>query len=210
MLGVLEALQQDRLARVLAEPTVVTVSGRPASCHIGGEVPAPVTQEDGTVAVQFREYGQRIDLVPIVLEGGRMRLELRLRVGQIDRSRSVEVDGQTCPGLQVHELDTGWEMAAGQTLIVGGLVEKRAAEPMEPTAQAGEAEGAEEEVELVFLVTPELVGRSGERVSARRLGRNRPTGLRAARKSSPLPGSESDFRGRWTGLWLPTMPKGWA
>jgi pilus assembly protein CpaC len=78
-------------------------------------------------------------------------------VGEIDPSSSVEVQGQTCPGLNVREVDTGVEMAAGQTLILGGLVEKRAVEPAEQTAQAGEADPVEEEVELLVLVQPEIV-----------------------------------------------------
>ena len=192
LLGVLDALQQDRLARVLAEPTLVTMSGRPASCHVGGEVPAPVPQEDGTVAVEFREFGNRVDLLPIVLDKGRIRLEVRARVGRIDPSRSVQIQGQTCPGLQVSEVDTGVEMAVGQTLIVGGVVQKRAAEPMEQTAQAGEVDGAEEEVELLFLVTPELVGRSGQRVSARCLGR--PSPYRTVPLPAPVPAPPAEAR----------------
>jgi hypothetical protein len=151
----------------LAEPTLVTLSGRPASCHMGGEVPAPVRQEDGTVAVEYREYGTRIDLVPIVLEGGRMRLELRARVGQIDPTRSVEVEGQTCPGLIVREVDTGVEMRAGQTLILGGLVGQCTAGSEQERSAASEATHAddsdvepatgEEESELLVLVEPQIV-----------------------------------------------------
>jgi Flp pilus assembly secretin CpaC len=190
VLGVLEALQEDRLARVLAEPMLVTLSGRPAHCHVGGEIPAPVPQEDGTVAVEFREYGTRIDLVPIVLGGGRIRLEVRVRVGEIDPSRSVEVQGQTCPGLKVREVDTGVEMAPGQTLILSGLVEKRVAEPAERTAQAGEADAVEEEVELLVLVRPEIVDPFKPRLSRKRRDQPVSGGAHAVQATRPVRPSE--------------------
>ncbi len=190
VLSLLEALQEDKLARVLAEPTLVTLSGRPAHCHVGGEIPAPVPQEDGTVAVEFREYGNRIDLVPIVLDGGRIRLEVRVQVGQIDPSRSVEVQGQTCPGLIVREVDTAVAMAAGQTLILGGLVEKRAVEPAEQTAQAGEADAVEEEVELLVLVQPEIVNALKPALSACRPQNPDPDGAGAAPAAQAIPRAE--------------------
>ena len=190
VLSVLETLQEDKLARVLAEPTLVTLSGRPAHCHVGGEIPAPVPQEDGNVAVELREYGKRIDLVPIVLGGGRIRLEVRARVGQIDPSRTIEVQGQTCPGLNVREVDTGVEMAAGQTLILGGLVEKRAVEPSEQTAQAGEADAVEEEVELLVLVRPEVVDPFRPRLSRKRQDRPVSDGAHAVQATRPVPSSE--------------------
>jgi pilus assembly protein CpaC len=183
---------------VLAEPTLVTLSGRPAFCHIGGEVPAPVTREDGTVAVEYREYGTRIDLVPIVLEGGRMRLELRARVGQIDPTRSVEVEGQTCPGLIVREVDTGVEMRAGQTLILGGLVRQRSAgSEQEPSAasEAAEAEDSdgepatgEEESELLVLVEPQIVYPLKQELSPCHTGQPVPHGGEfPAARAIPLP-----------------------
>lgn len=169
-LALLDALRKDGLSRVLAEPTLVTVSGRPAHVNVGGEVPAPVRQPDGTLAIEFREYGTRIDLVPIVLGKGRMRLEVRVRVSEIDPSRTVEVEGQKCPSLMVREVDTGVEMNAGQTLILGGLVQDRRVEPAaeaprkrhaSPTEAVAEKTDAMsevcEETELWVVVQPEIV-----------------------------------------------------
>jgi len=75
--GVLEALRQDNLAKVLAEPTLVTVSGRPAFFNVGGEIPVLVPQSLGSVSIEYKKYGTQLDFVPIVLGNGHIRLEVR-------------------------------------------------------------------------------------------------------------------------------------
>ena len=124
--GVLEALRQDDLMKVLAEPTLVAVSGRPAYFQVGGEFPILVPQSLGTVSIEYKSYGTQVDFVPIVLGNGRIRLEVRPRVSEIDNTRSVTVPGaEPVPGLRVREVDTGVEMMAGQTLAIAGLVQSR-------------------------------------------------------------------------------------
>ena len=170
VLQLIEALRKNKLLRVLAEPTLVTLSGRPASFHSGGEIPVPVSREDGTVAIQHREYGTRVDLVPIALGQGRIRLEVRARVSQIDPSRTVEVQGQSCPGLNVRQIDTAVELNAGQTLIISGLAQDRAAKPVayaprktyaSPAEHVAEKTGTaaddREETDLLIVITPEFV-----------------------------------------------------
>ncbi|HOP76937.1 MAG TPA: pilus assembly protein N-terminal domain-containing protein [Thermogutta sp.] len=165
--GVLEALRQDNLMKVLAEPTLVTVSGRPAFFQVGGEFPIIVPQSLGTVSIEYKRYGTQVDFVPIVLGNGRIRLEVRPRVSEIDSSRSVVINSTTVPGLRVREVDTGVEMQAGQTLAIAGLVETRVEAqrrgvpvisdlPYIGSAFRRVAERSND-VELLILVTPELV-----------------------------------------------------
>ncbi|MBI2481920.1 MAG: pilus assembly protein N-terminal domain-containing protein, partial [Planctomycetia bacterium] len=80
--GFIDALRQYNLVKVLAEPTLVTVSGRPASFSSGGEFPIIVPQSLGTVSVEYRQFGTRVDFVPIVLGNGRVRLEVRPQVSE--------------------------------------------------------------------------------------------------------------------------------
>lgn len=164
--AVVEALRQDSLAKVLAEPTLVTVSGRPAYFNAGGEFPVLVPQSLGTVSVQYRPYGTQVDFVPIVRGAGRLRLEVRPRVSEIDAARSVTINGTTVPALTVREIDTGVDMMAGQTLAIGGLVQQR----VEATRRGipwlmdvpylgvlfGRKHEQTNEVELLILVTPEF------------------------------------------------------
>ena len=123
--GVLDALRQDNLAKILAEPSLVCISGRPATFQEGGQIPVPEPQGLGTVTFDYKPYGTQIDFVPIVLGNGRIRLEVRPSVSEIDTSTSVTVSGTTVPGLKNRMVETGVEMMAGQTLAIAGLLQTR-------------------------------------------------------------------------------------
>ncbi len=166
--GVLEAMRQDQLMKILAEPTLVTVSGRPAFFQVGGEFPILVPQSLGTVSIEYKKFGTQVDFVPLVLGNGRIRLEVRPRVSEIDNTRSVTLDSATVPGLRTREVDTGVELNAGQTLAIAGLVQTRVESENKGLPWASEVPyiGAlfrrvrhhDNEIELLILVTPELVG----------------------------------------------------
>ena len=165
--GVLEALRQDNLMKVLAEPNLVTVSGRPARFLSGGEFPILVPQSLGTTSIEYKSFGTELDFVPIVLGNGRIRLEVRPRVSEIDNTRSVSVGAVTVPGLRTREVETGVEMQAGQTLAIAGLVQSRVESENRGLPWVSEVPylGAlfrrvhheRNEIELLILVTPELV-----------------------------------------------------
>ena len=78
----IEALRKHELVKVLAEPSLVTVSGRPATFQSGGEFPIIVPQSLGTQTVEYRQLGTRLDCLAEELDSGRIRLALRAdRVG---------------------------------------------------------------------------------------------------------------------------------
>lgn len=165
--GVLDAMRQDNLVKVLSEPTLTTISGRAASFNSGGEIPVPVPQSLGTISIEWKIYGTQIDFVPIVLGNGKIRLEVRPRVSELDDSRSILVNGTTVPGIKSRQADTGVEMQAGQTLAMAGLVQTYIESlngglpwisevpylgvPFRKTRET------KNEVELLMLVTPQLV-----------------------------------------------------
>lgn len=119
------ALRQNNLVKVLASPTLTAVDGRPASFNSGGEIPIVVPAGLGQVAIQFREFGTRLDFVAKVRGGGRIWLEVRPYVSEIDPSRAVRIDGIDVPGLRSRFLETGVELGAGQTLALAGLLQVR-------------------------------------------------------------------------------------
>ena len=165
--GFLEALRQYDLVKVLAEPTIVTVSGRPASFSSGGEFPILVPQSLGTMSIEYREFGTRVDFVPIVLGNGRIRLEVRPLVSEIDPARSVTINNTTVPGLRTRWADTAVEMNAGQTLALAGLIQTQVESQNRGLpffsdlpwigAVFRRVEEVNNEIELIILVTPELV-----------------------------------------------------
>jgi pilus assembly protein CpaC len=165
--GFLEALRQNNLIKVLAEPTLVTVSGRPASFNSGGEFPIIVPQSLGTVSVEYRQFGTRVDFVPIVLGNGNLRLEVRPTVSEIDPARSVTINNVTVPGLRTRYVDTAVEMKSGQTLALAGLIQTRVEAENRGIPWLADlpyfgvpfrrVEEVTNEVELLIMVSPEFV-----------------------------------------------------
>ena len=165
--GFLEALKQEGLLKIKADTALTTTSGRPANLLSGGEFPILVPQSLGTVAIEWREFGVRLEFVPIVLGGGNLRLEVAPEISERDFSNAVQVNGFTVPGLTTRRVNTQVEMKFGQTLIIGGLISTRYTAETDKVPLLGELPwvGAgfrrvrydENETELLIMVTPEYV-----------------------------------------------------
>lgn len=165
--GFLHALQSESLAKILAEPILVTTSGRPATVHSGGEFPVLVPQSFGNLSIQWREFGVRLEAVPIVLGEGRLRLDLAPEVSERDFSNSVTINGLVVPGITSRSVNTQVEMRFGETLMIGGLISTREQGTTQKIPFLGELPwiGAAfsrksfnvGETELVILVTPQMV-----------------------------------------------------
>jgi pilus assembly protein CpaC len=160
----LEAMRRDNLAKILAEPTLITISGRPAYFQSGGEIPVITSGGVGVAPnTRYKNYGTEIDFVPIVLGNGKIRLEVRPRISEIDASRSTG----TAEAFSVRTVDTGVELTAGQTLAIAGLIQSRVESSRVGLPWVSELpylgmmfrRTVEErnEIELLVLVTPELV-----------------------------------------------------
>ena len=160
--ALIAALRETGALKILAEPDLVTVSGRPASFNVGGEfpIPAPAGSDAG---VTFRKFGTQIDLVALVLGDERIRLEIRPRISELDEASAVEIDGHRIPGLRVREVSTGCELENGQSLVLAGLIQQRKVADKAPPSNLAtdEEEPAKEpqteRVELIVVVTPHLV-----------------------------------------------------
>lgn len=165
--GFIEALREEGLLKIRAEPALVTTNGRPATMLNGGEIPILVPQGLGTVAIEWREFGVRLEAVPIILGGGRVRLELQPEVSERDFTNQVTASGLNVPGFTVRRANTQVEMKFGETLMIAGLISTRASATMEKVPFLGELpylstlfsrkRYEEVETELVILVTPEFV-----------------------------------------------------
>lgn len=166
--GFLDALKQEGLLTIKAEPQLVTTSGRPASLLNGGEFPILVPQSLGSVTIEYREFGTQLEFVPIVLGKGRLRLEVSPEVSERDFTNSVTVNGLTVPGITTRRVNTQVEMNFGQTLMIAGLIANRRTASTSKVPLFGELPWIgtafsrkrydEVETELVVMVTPEYVG----------------------------------------------------
>jgi Flp pilus assembly secretin CpaC len=151
-LSFIESLQRNNVAKVIAAPTIVVVSGRPASFHVGGEFPVP-TPPGSKQTVEFQPYGTLVDVLANALGDDRVRFELRVRVSERDDSRSVEIEGTRVPALHVRQCNSAVELEFGQTGLLTGLVQRRAEVRR---TEAGD-QHVDHEIELLFVVTPEVV-----------------------------------------------------
>ena len=162
--GVLNALRQDGLAKILSEPTLAAISGRPAHFNVGGQYYYQLNGGITGPSTSFVNYGTIVDMVPIILGNGRIRLEVRAEVSEIDKSLTV-VGGP--PSLKIRTVETGVEMKAGQTLAIAGLVQNTVDSQNSGLPWISEipyigvpfrnVNEQINEVETLIMVTPELI-----------------------------------------------------
>ncbi len=158
--ALLETLQENNVARVLADPTLVTVSGRPASFHVGGELPVPAGPGSPS-ACDFIDFGTKLDVLAVALGDNKVRLEVRPRVSTVCDQRSLDVAGGRIPSLEVTQVDTACELEFGQSTVLTGLVQRRV-EAVE--TEDGVRETAND-VMLMVVVTPEAVESTARRAT---------------------------------------------
>jgi pilus assembly protein CpaC len=165
--AMVDALNQEGLLTVLAEPNLVALSGQTASFLAGGEFPIPVSQTNGAISVEFKQFGVKLDFTPTVLNDHRISLKVRPEVSQIDTSVSVTTGGITVPGLSVRRADTTVELGSGQSFAIGGLLQSNTTDIISQVPGMGSipilgklfssTNYQNNKTELVIMVTPYLV-----------------------------------------------------
>lgn len=163
----LSVLEGNGLARVLAKPTLLAHSGQSASFLAGGELPIPVSANDGNIAIEYKEFGVRLQLTPTILSDDRIALKIAPEASDLDFTNSVSVGGVSVPAIRTRRADTMVELADGESFVIGGLVSRNTASNVNKVPLLGDLPilGAffknlsysQEETELVIIVTPTLV-----------------------------------------------------
>ena len=157
--GLEDELVRRQLAKVVAEPTLVTLNGRPCSLRIGGEIPIILPAVGDTASIKWRETGLGVEAVPVCLGGDRLRLDLAVEIATPDFTTSaVTVAGNAIPGMTVRRVNTQIEMQFGETKVIGGMISRRdAPAPQADGAVAEDPQDRGRDTELVFIVTAESV-----------------------------------------------------
>jgi pilus assembly protein CpaC len=166
-LGFLQALETQGLAKIMAEPRLVSLSGRQASFLDGGEQAVPVPAGLGQIGVQFEEFGTRLNFIPIVLGNGKIHLEVEPEVSQLDAAAGTSIGGTIVPGRVTQRVRTTVEIEDGQTLVIGGLLQHQVNASLIRVPYIGALPfvGAlfstksfqEVDTELVIIITPHLI-----------------------------------------------------
>jgi pilus assembly protein CpaC len=165
----LNALEERGLARRLAEPNLVALSGETANFLAGGEYPIPVPgMSAGQIQVSYKQYGVSLAFTPTVLNGSLINMKIIPEVSQLDPSHNVTVgDGIVVPALTVRRATTTLELKDGQSFVLAGLLQNELSTAQQQLPWLGDVPvlGAlfsskayqKNETDLVIIVTPHLI-----------------------------------------------------
>ncbi len=129
-------LEQKQVLQVLAEPTLIAMSGQSAKFLSGGEFPFPVVEGGGTVgaaptiSITFKPYGIKMDFTPTVNPDGSILLKVAPEVSALDYSNAVTISGFVIPALSTRRAETQVDIQSGQTFALSGLLDHRTTESL--------------------------------------------------------------------------------
>lgn len=176
--AIVRALEQKGLARRLAEPNLVTLSGETANFLAGGEFPFPIDSGNNVITIEFKRFGVALDFTPTVLGDGLINLKIAPEVSELDPTGGVTINGAVIPGIVVRRASTSVELRDGQSFAVAGLLQNKNVRNTSQVPWLGSvpvlgtlfksAEFAKNETDLVIIVTPRLVrpATTGEHLTA--------------------------------------------
>ena len=165
--GFIDALKENGLVKILAEPTLVTLNGQEARFLAGGEFPVPVPQDRDVITITFKPFGVGLSFTPTVLSNDKISMRVAPEVSELDFSIAVVLQGFVVPGLTTRRAATVIELANGQSFAIAGLLRESVRETVAKFPVLGDIPvlGAlfrstafqKNETELIIIVTPHLV-----------------------------------------------------
>lgn len=189
----LRLLETNGLARVLAEPSLVALSGQSAKFLAGGELPVPQAGGLGTTTVVYKPFGIGLTLTPTVLGPDRIALKVAPEASDLDYTNGVVINGTQIPAIVTRRADTTVELGDGESYVIGGLVSRTTTSNLSKLPFLGDLpiigaffrsmEYSQREKELLIIVTPRLVRPLAKGVSL------------------PLPGETQDKRDSPANAW---------
>jgi pilus assembly protein CpaC len=167
----IQALKQESLAKLLAEPKLITLSGRPATFNSGGQQAVPQVTGGGTsggvVGTTFEPFGTSLTFLPIVYGNGKIYLEVESQVSNLNAANGFAIGGTIVQGRNEQRTRTSVMMEPGQTFAIAGLIQTEVNAATNKTPILGDIPFIgpafstitynEQETELVILATPYLV-----------------------------------------------------
>lgn len=165
--GFVDALKEDGLIKVLAEPNLITLSGQTATFLAGGEFPVPVPQGLGTVGIEYKPFGVGLHFTPVVLSDDKISIKVAPEVSDLDFANALVLEGFVVPGLRTRRTSTTVELGDGQSFAIAGLLRENVRTISSKYPFLGDIpilgvlfqskSFQKEETELVIIVTPHLV-----------------------------------------------------
>lgn len=167
----IDALKEEGLLKILAEPTLITLSGKTANFLAGGEFPVPVPQSTGaggtTITIDYKPFGVGLSFTPTVLSNKKINMLVVPEVSELDFSNALTTSGFVVPAITTRRVSTVIELADGQSFAIAGLLKDDVREIVSKFPLLGDIPilGAlfrstsfrKNETELIVIVTPHLV-----------------------------------------------------
>lgn len=156
-------------ARLLAEPSLACVSGGEADFLVGGEVPIPVRDDNGSVTVEFKQFGIILNFAPLVDEDRVIRTDVGIEVSSVDPA--IQVLG--IPGFATRKTNSKMNVSEGQTMVIAGLVSHEDAKNVSKLPVLGQIpilgelfksrQFRNQETELIVLITPQIANENSRK-----------------------------------------------
>lgn len=160
-------LEGNGMARVLAEPSLLAISGQSAHFLAGGEVPIPVAQGNGAINIEYKSYGVGLTVSPTVLANDRIVLKVAPESSELDYANAVTLQSVAVPAITTRRADTTVELGDGESFVIGGLVSQSVTSSVQRVPVLSQIpilgalfkrqEFSRKDRELVIVVTPRLV-----------------------------------------------------
>src|SRR5688572_20724442 len=167
-----DAAKEKGLAKVLAEPTLTTLTGQEAEFLSGGQFPIPISNGLNGVTIEFKKFGVGLKFLPVVLADNRINLKVNVSVSELVDTASLvlETEGSSLrtfvPSLRERSASATVELGDGQSMGLAGLLDDNLRELVTKFPGLGDIPilGAlfrsnqfqKGQTELVILVTPRL------------------------------------------------------
>lgn len=168
----IQALQAKDLLQILAEPNLITQSGKPASFLAGGQFPYPVVQNVGggtapAITIQFKEFGIRLNFTPTITQEGLIHLKVEPEVSSLDFSNALTLQGFLIPALATDRVESEMDLRDGQSFAIAGLLDNRVTKQLSKIPGIGDipilgklfqSESLNKSNnELIIVVTPRVI-----------------------------------------------------
>jgi Flp pilus assembly secretin CpaC len=165
----LNLLMQEGHVKVLSSPNLVTSPGAKATFLVGGQIPVVTSSGLGTVNVVYKDYGVQLNVTPDILGNGSIHAVIAPEISRLDYANAVVVSGFTIPALIVSQLSTDVITRPGESIILGGLVNRQEIKTISkiPLLSSIPILGKlftstnyqNAQSDVVFVMTPEIVTR---------------------------------------------------
>lgn len=164
----ISALVTQGKARIVSRPNITTMSGKTAGILVGGKVPYPVNNGNGSTSVSWQNYGVELDLIkPVVDQDNNVTARLFASVSRLDWANAVSSSNSTWPALATRQAETMVNIPSGMTMVIGGLLNSEDSKVLKKVPLLGNIpilgelfkyhEDSNTKTEIMILITPRVV-----------------------------------------------------